>query len=159
MRKARVSSRAIPDAPDWWINEFGIKSYPASSNPLKSWMDWAPDTGKNGGACKTVDISVSALSVGIGGSFQACERVVPYIRNEAPGDMSVNWDPGTIKAGVQGSRETAFNWIAQRKQPSTTAAREKMTVNDYQYFRMHSPILGPIVKQLCESTNADRTCK
>lgn len=158
-RKARVAPREISGL-NWLVREFGIKSYPSSSNPMHHWVDWAPSATKHTGDCNSspTTLEVSYLGVAASTSFQDCDNYTGYMRNDKPGDFSVNWNPPWNKAGQGASRETAFEWIAARKQPSTSAAQKKLTVNDYQYFRMVSPWVGVLQIKLCQSTNTALNC-
>lgn len=158
-RKARVAPREITGL-NWIVREFGIKSYPDSANPLHHWVDWAPSATKHTGDCNgsPVQLEVSYLGVAASTSFQDCDSYTGYMRNESPGDFSVNWNPPWNKAGVTSSRETAFEWIGARRQPSTAAAQKKMKVNDYQYFRMASPWVGILQIKTCQSTNVSLNC-
>lgn len=158
-RKAKVESYDVPGL-NWFIHEFGIKSYPAAANPLHHWVDWAPSIGAHDGDCngKPVTIEVGFEGAVASTSFQDCDTYTAYMRNNSPGDFSVNWNPPwNSPAGRKDPRETAFTWIAARKQPSTTAAQKKMTVMDYQYFRMAEPKFGNTI-WTCQSTNGGINC-
>jgi len=163
MRKGKVVSKDIT-GPNWVIKEFGIKSYPASSNPAHHWVDWEPRIGEHSGDCKgsPVQLEVEYGGAAIATSFQDCDKYTAYMLDDKPGDFSVNWNPGFFAKwwgyafGVTDPREIAFNWLVARKQPGTAAARGKFTVNDYQYFRMQSQLTGST--DTCDSTNTGTDC-
>lgn len=149
-RKARVTNKEISGY-NYGINEFGIKSHSYANFPLKHWVDWSPPTGGRDGDCNSVPFQVKVEYLGASGglTFNDCDRYTTAIRNDAPGDMSVNWNAPLLRK-VTGPRESGFAWIASRPQGETSY------VNDYQYVRFYEAFSEDF--DFCESSNSTKDC-
>ena len=88
------------------LRECRLSSERLSSGPALSWEDWGPRADKTTSSCSSVDISVSAYGVSVGGSFTGCE-VIDITKYADGGHFKVAWNYGGQRV-VNSERATQY---------------------------------------------------
>lgn len=101
--KQYATCKSIPHAV---LRECRLASVRQANSPALTWEDWGPRADKTTTSCSSVDMSITAYGVSVGGSFPSCEKI-DITKGESPADFKVAWNYGG-RSVIDSEREVRY---------------------------------------------------